>query len=190
MAWCGLALFAALACSAAAPATSVLGTDGTPMNGSARLRAGEPVPAGAEIDTGAQGAVRLRLHDGSGPTAASGTHVTLVPEGLRLDNGLLRLDVPEPGPGPSVTTRTSVARLRGGGAWLIASAAGGATQVGTLSGLLTLANPAGRSVSVPAGWGSRLEPGLAPTLPRAWSQVEFDGFLRRTTCCGDAAPKP
>ena len=160
------------------------------MNGSARLRAGSWCRRAPKSTRARRALCDCASTTAPDRTAASGTHVTLAPEGLRLNNGLLRLDVPEPGPGPSVTTRTSVARLRGGGAWLIASVAGGATQVGTLSGSLTLANSAGRSVSVPAGWGSRLEPGLAPTLPRAWSQVEFDGFLRRTTCCGDAARKP
>jgi len=38
----------------------------------------------------------------------------------------------------------------------------------------------GQSVSIPAHWGTRLEAGLDPVLPRLWAQAEFDAVIHLT----------
>jgi hypothetical protein len=75
------------------------------------------------------------------------------------------------------------------GDWFV-SADASAAQVGVLAGSVALSGAGGsRSVVIPAHWGTRLELGLAPMLPRTWSQVDFDGFIRRTECCQSPSPK-
>jgi hypothetical protein len=38
----------------------------------------------------------------------------------------------------------------------------------------------GQSVSIPAHWGTSLEAGLDPVLPRVWAQREFSAVIRLT----------
>jgi hypothetical protein len=38
----------------------------------------------------------------------------------------------------------------------------------------------GRSVTIPARWGARLEAGLDPVPARLWSAVEFADVIART----------
>ncbi len=46
----------------------------------------------------------------------------------------------------------------------------------------------GRSVSIPVRWGTRLEAGRDPMLPRVWSQMEFNAVIRLTECCEAGGP--
>jgi len=64
--------------------------------------------------------------------------------------------------------------------WFIGAQAGSA-QVGVLVGNVDLTSAAsGRSVSIPGRWGTRLEAGRDPVLPRNWTQAEFDAFTYST----------
>jgi hypothetical protein len=54
-------------------------------------------------------------------------------------------------------------------------------QVGVLAGTIDLRSAVtGESVSIPAHWGTRLEKGLNPVLPRVWLQREFNAVIRLT----------
>jgi hypothetical protein len=54
-------------------------------------------------------------------------------------------------------------------------------RVGVLEGSVILTSRAtGRSVSIPARWGARLEAGLDPVAPRPWSTAEFADVIART----------
>ena len=158
------------------------------------LQPGDAVPAGDTVVVPPDGNLKLQMADQSLILMAPGSSMTLSrydagPDRavrLALAQGLVRLQVPAI-PGAStfeVTTETSTAAMRSGAADWFVAVQSGAAQLGVLSGTVLLTSTGtGRSVSVPAHWGSRLEPGLSPTLPRAWAQVEFDGFIRRTACC-------
>jgi hypothetical protein len=53
--------------------------------------------------------------------------------------------------------------------------------VGVLEGSVILTSRAtGRSVTIPARWGARLEAGLNPVPPRVWSAAEFADVIART----------
>ena len=84
---------------------------------------------------------------------------------LSLTQGVLRAVV-APFGGPStfeVSTAVGTASVRSGSAdWFIDAQAGSA-QVGVLAGTVDLTSAArGRSVSIPARWGTRLEAGVTP----------------------------
>jgi hypothetical protein len=56
-----------------------------------------------------------------------------------------------------------------------------AAQVAVLVGTIDLRSAVtGDSVSIPARWGTRLETGLDPVLPRIWAQREFNAVIRLT----------
>lgn len=162
------------------------------------LKPGDGVPSGDTVVVPPDGNLKLQMADQSVILIAAGSSVTLSryeagPDRavrLALAHGLLRLQVPAASGASSfeVTTETSTAAMRSGAADWFVAVQGGAAQLGVLSGTVVLTSSGtGRSVSVPARWGSRLEPGLSPTLPRAWAQVEFDAFIRRTACCQSPA---
>jgi hypothetical protein len=57
----------------------------------------------------------------------------------------------------------------------------GSTQVGVLTGSVTLTSVAtGHGETVPARWGARLEAGRDPVPPRVWSEAEFADVIART----------
>jgi len=157
------------------------------------LAAGSPVHVGDTIDVPAGARLKLHMVDGSIISAASGTHVTIAhydagsgssPRDVHLDlaAGLLRAVVAVAAQ-PSkfeVETAVGVAAVRSTD-WFVGSDAQG-TQVGVLSGVVTLANPGGlNAVSIPARWGARIRgAGLAPTQPRLWKDAEFDDVIQRT----------
>jgi hypothetical protein len=91
----------------------------------------------------------------------------------------------------AVSTSAGTAALQSnGGDWFVAAQAG-SVQVAVLDGSVTLTSAATtRSVTMPSRWGTRLEGGLNPMLPRMWGQVEFDGFIRRTQCCQSPQQQP
>ena len=157
------------------------------------LAAGSPVHVGDTIDVPAGARLKLHMVDGSIISAASGTHVTIAhydagsgasPRDVHLDlaAGLLRAVVAVAAQ-PSkfeVETAVGVAAVRSTD-WFVGSDAEG-TQVGVLSGVVTLANAGGQNiVSIPARWGARIRgAGLAPTQPRLWKDSEFADVVART----------
>ena len=159
---------------------------------SSPLKLGDPVAVGATIAVPAPGKLKLRMVDGSIVSFAPGTRVTVAdyktaPDGSRqtailsLGEGLLR-SVVSPVPHPStyeVSTAVGVAAVRSTD-WLI-EAQPGSAQVGVLSGAVNLTSRAtGRSVTIPARWGARLEAGRDPVPARVWSPQEFAAVIART----------
>lgn len=193
---CAALLIAAASGSAwGAPAGTVAGTSGP-----CGLHDGDAVQVGQTVLTAPACNVKLQMADQSVILLAPDSSVTVTrydvgPFGrtvtLNLTQGLLRLTVP-PVPATSdfaVLTASGTAAMRSPAADWFVSVDIGAAQVGVLAGTVALtATVTQRSVAIPAHWGTRLEPGLDPMLPRAWAQVEFDGFIRRTACCQSTPP--
>jgi hypothetical protein len=64
--------------------------------------------------------------------------------------------------------------------WFI-EATPGATQVGVLTGSVSLTSTATkRAVTIPARWGARLEAGRDPVPARVWTAAEFAAVITRT----------
>lgn len=181
---------------AAAPAGEVLALkgacvaerDGKPMP----LKAGDPVLVGDTVVVPDDGRLKLRMVDGSVISEAAGSRMTIGSYaaggsgggrdvGLKLASGLLRAVVAPAGQ-PSrfeVETATGVAAVRSTDWFVSAKTAG--TQVGVLDGVVALTSAAThRAVSIPARWGSRVEPGRDPVPPRVWTKAEFDDVIGRT----------
>jgi len=102
---------------------------------------------------------------------------------LRLMGGALRAQVTSV-TGPStfeVSTAGGTASVGSASAdWFIKAQVDSA-QVGVLAGTVDLTSiVTGQSVSIPAHWGTRLEAGLDPVLPRLWAQAEFDAVIHLT----------
>ena len=202
-AWTLMAVGVSVPAWAGTPAFTVAGINGAATMHGAPLKSGDAITAGETIAVAPDATLKLQMADQSVILAAGGTTFTVTRYDtgaervvrLTLAEGLLRLTIPAASGASSVevATATSVASMRStSGDWFMANKAG-AAQVGTLAGNVALTStPTGQSVAVPAHWGSRLEPGLSPTLPRAWASVEFDGFIRRTACCQapQSAAKP
>ena len=133
--------------------------------------------------------LKLQMTDGSVISVAPGSSMTVTSYNVGgagrqcealVDAGVLRAVVAPVG-GPStfeVATAVGTASVRSGSAdWFIVAQAGSA-QVGVLAGTVDLTSAAtGRSVSIPAHWGTRLRGGLDPMLPRLWAQMEFDAVI-------------
>src|SRR5262249_60439209 len=118
---------------------------------------------------------------------ASGRHVR-----LSLTQGLLRAHVTS-AIGPStfeVSTAGGTASVASDSAdWFIKAQIGSA-QVGVLTGTVDLTSiVTEHTVSIPTHWGTDLQPGRAPVLPRRWAQNEFDAVIRLTECCQSVQPK-
>ncbi len=187
------------AANAAMVAGMVLGMSGPSAAQNQALRPGEPIEAGVAISVPLGSNLKLQMKDRSLIALAPGTTMTIARYDfdsggrhvqLALAHGLMHLLVTRIA-GPStfqVSTQTGTASVRSNSAdWLIAVQPNG-VQAGVLSGMVVLTGTTSRSVSIPAHWGTRLEPGLDPMLPRVWGQVEFDAFLRRTECCQPSQP--
>jgi hypothetical protein len=182
----GLMLWADAA--AATPAGTVIGVSGSCTDRGRVLNRGDTVQIGDTLDVAAGGSLKLRMADGSMISAASGTSVTIANYGsagsggaakLWLMQGLLRIT--------SVTRLFDVSTAVGTASvgsdsadWFIKTQAGSA-QVGVLAGTIDLTNVVtGQSVSIPARWGTRLETGRVPVVPRVWTQMEFNAVIRVT----------
>jgi hypothetical protein len=180
----------------AAPAGSVVGLSGECFvvsgGGRTALRLGQPVQVGDRVDVSSQGKLKLRMADGTVVSVASGTSLTIAAYAvdgagqrrdaqLSLGQGLLRAVV-APGGQPArfeVETAVGTAAVRSTD-WFV-EAAGGAMQVGVLTGSVVMTSAATRrEVSIPARWGARLESGRDPVPARVWSQAEFDSVIGRT----------
>ena len=182
--------------AAAAPAGTVVGLNGECFveSGGSRnpLKLGQAVQIADTVDVPASGKLKLRMADGSVISVAAGSRVTISSYGvnaagqredahLALGQGLLRAVV-TPGPRPAsfeVDTAVGAAAVRSTD-WFV-EAAGGALQVGVLTGSVDMSSrTTGRTVAIPAHWGARLEAGRDPVPPRTWSQAEFDAVITRT----------
>ena len=193
MPWAGAAPMAELAGTVAA-------VSGPCLSHGRALKPGDAVRVGDAIDVPAGGNLKLQMIDRSVIAVAPGSNVTVASydtDGagrharLSLAQGLLRAAV-TPGAGPStfeVSTAVGTASVRSTPADWFILAQGGSAQVGVLTGTVDLASAATRrSVSIPARWGTRLEGGRDPVLPRVWAQTEFDAVSRLTECCQSAQP--
>jgi hypothetical protein len=144
-----------------------------------------------EVLAGAK--LKLRMNDGSIIALASGSRLKIADyridtDGKRrnatlsLGQGLLRAVVSLFGGVPhfEVDTATGVAAVRSTD-WFI-EARPGSTQVGVLSGRVSLKSVAtGQSIVIPARWGARVEAGRDPVPARVWSEAEFADFIARTS---------
>jgi FecR protein len=183
----GLVLWAGAA--AATPAGTVIGVSGLCTDHGHLLKRGDAVQIGATIDVPADGNLKLQMADGSMISVAPGSSLNVVNYSisssgryvkLSLMRGLLRAQVSSV-IGPStfeVSTAGGTASVTSNSAdWFIKAQAGSA-QVAALAGTIDLTSTVtGYSVSVPAHWGTRLETGLDPVLPRVWAQREFNAII-------------
>ena len=141
-------------------------------------------PAGAKL--------KLLMADGSVISVGSGTKLTIQAYGfdkssqhrnvvLALAGGLLRAVVAKVA-APSVfevTTASGVAAVRSTD-WFIENK-GNSTRVGVLRGAVELTGAAsGRSVRIPARWGSHVAAGKDPVPARLWTAAEFADVIGRT----------
>jgi len=157
------------------------------------LKIGDPVHEGDTVDVPEGSKLKLRMSDGTIISVASGTKLTIAAykldsaagrrdAKLALASGLLRAVVSPFGQAShfEVDTATGVAAVRSTD-WFIEALAT-STQVGVLSGSVSLTSLATKSeVSIPARWGARIEAGRAPVPPRVWTQAEFDKVIARTS---------
>jgi hypothetical protein len=178
--------------AAHAAAGTVVAVSGSCTAGGRPLKLGDSVQVSDMLDVPTGAKLKLRMSDGSIISLAPGTRVAVAAyevDGagrrrsaqLALAQGLIRAIVaPVERPATfEVSTAVGAASVRGTD-WFIDVQAG-STQVGVLTGSVDLASAAtGRTVTIPAHWGTRLEAGRDPVQPRVWSQAEFDALIRRT----------
>jgi hypothetical protein len=156
------------------------------------LKLGDPIAVSDTVIVPADGKLKLRMNDGSVISLASGTRLTIATyqtDGsgqrenaeLSLAQGLLRAVV-APVDHPSkfeVSTAVGTAAVRSTD-WFIEIQPNG-IQVGVLTGIVSLISAATEhAVTIPAGWGARLEPGRDPVLARRWATAEFQDVITRT----------
>jgi hypothetical protein len=180
--------------AAALPAGEVLAVKGEPSveSGGKRslVKLGDAVQVGDTIDVPVGAKLKLRMSDGSVIAAAPGTRVTIETytaeprdAKLALASGLLRAVV-SAARQPArfeVDTATGVAAVRSTDWFVQVQNNGTATQVGVLTGSVSLSSAAThRAVEIPARWGARVEGGRDPVPARVWSQAEFDDVIQRT----------
>lgn len=161
---------------------------------------GEAIYVDDTVQVSPGGKLRLRMSDGSMLSLASGTSLRIDAYGvdgggrrqsasMSLGQGLLR-SVTAPAAGSAsfeVNTAVGASGVRSTD-WFV-EAAPGYQQVAVLSGSAYLASRStGRSVTIPAGAGTRLQAGGDPAPPRPLSQSEFASLIARTD--GAAAPGP
>jgi hypothetical protein len=178
--------------AAATPVGTVIGVSGSCTDHGYLLKPGDAVQIGATIDVPTGGNLKLQMADGSVISVAPGSSLNVVNYSisgsgryvkLALMRGLLRTQVSSV-TGPSifeVSTAGGTASVTSNSAdWFIKAQAGSA-QVAVLAGTIDLMSTmTGYSVSVPAHWGTRLETGLDPVLPRVWAQREFNAIIDLT----------
>jgi hypothetical protein len=174
----------------ATPAGTVAVVSGSCRDNGHVLKAGDAVQIGDTVEVPADSHLKLQMVDGSVIAIAPGSSITVerynvASSGrdvkLSLTQGLLRAQVTSV-TGPSTfeaSTAAGIASVVSASAdWFIRTQAD-AAQVGVLAGIVDLTSMVtGQSVSIPAHWGTRLEPGLDPVLPRVWAQREFNAVIR------------
>jgi hypothetical protein len=198
--WFGVLVFGMLLLSGvaamAAPAGSVVGLNGQCFreSGAQRspLKMGDAVAVGETVEVPAGGKLKLLMTDGSVIALASGSKMTIADyradaggqrqvAHLTLPEGLVRAVVAPAGGAPNFDVSTAVGTAAARSTDWFVEARAGAAQVGVLSGTVSLTSAAtGRSETIPARWGARLEAGRDPVPARVWTQAEFDAFIGRT----------
>jgi hypothetical protein len=178
-----------------APAGTVVALTGSCSVYARVLERGDGIEVNDTVDVPADSNLKLQMADGTLISVAPESRLTVASYSvgetgrhtmLVLTQGLLRALVP-PTAGPltfDVSTPVGLASLRSAAAdWFVRAEAGSA-QVGVLTGAVDFASAAtGESVSIPAHWGTRLEAGRSPMMPRMWAQMEFEAVIRLTACC-------
>ncbi|HUB97052.1 MAG TPA: FecR family protein [Stellaceae bacterium] len=155
------------------------------------LKIGDAVHVGDSVDVPQGAKLKLRMADGTIISVAADSHLTINQYALggtekrdaRFDlaNGLLRAVVTAVGQPQKfeVSTATGVAAVRSTD-WFI-EAKPGSAQVGVLGGEVAFSSVAtGKTVEIPARWGSRIEMGRDPVPARVWTKAEFDAVIART----------
>jgi hypothetical protein len=192
----GTAAFAATLAGKVVAVSGPCSVHGLALNlGSAlQVRDTVEVPAGSNL--------KLQMADGTVISIAPGSSMTVTRYDansggrdvkLSLEHGLLRAFVaPVRGPsGFEVSTAAGIASVRSDSADWFIKAQADSIQVGVLAGVVDVTSVATRrSASVPAHWGTRMESGLDPVLPRVWAQMEFNAVIRLTECCRTVQLKP
>ena len=186
----GLMLWAGSAAAAAAGA--VIAVSGSCSDHGRVLNRGDPVQIGDTLDVPAGGNLKLQMADGSVISVAPDSTMTVASYSidgsgrdvrLSLTRGALRAQVTS-STGPStfeVSTSVGTASVDSASADWFIKAQPDSGQVGVLAGTIDLSSAVtGESVSIPAHWGTRLEKGLNPVLPRVWLQREFNAVIRLT----------
>ena len=186
----GLMLWAGPA--AATPAGTVVEVSGSATDHGRVLNRGETAQIGDTLDVPPGGNLKLQMADGSVISLAPDSTMTVASYSidsagrdvrLSLTRGALRAQVTS-STGPStfeVSTAGGTASVDSAPADWFIKAQPDSAQVGVLAGIIDLRSAVtGESVSIPARWGSRLEKGLGPVLPRVWLQREFNAVIRLT----------
>ena len=192
----GILVFAAPQAQAAADAGQVVGVAGQAaiVSGGQRAAAklGDALHVGDTVEVSANSKLKMRMVDGSVISAAAGTQMTIqsysASGGQRQDaavalaSGLLRSVVSSTSQPArfEVDTATGTAVTRSTD-WFIEVQQGNSMQVGVLTGTVAMTSrQTSRSVTIPAGWGARLEAGRDPVPARVWTPAEFSAVITRT----------
>jgi hypothetical protein len=186
----GLMLWAGPA--AATPAGTVVEVSGSATDHGRVLSRGETAQIGDTLDVPPGSNLKLQMADGSVISLAPDSTMTVASYSidssgrdvrLSLTRGALRAQVTS-GTGPStfeISTAGGTASVASAPADWFIKAQPDSAQVGVLAGTVDLRSAVtGESVSIPARWGTRLEKGLDPVLPRVWLQREFNAVIRLT----------
>lgn len=186
----GLTLWSGAA--AGTPAGTVIDVSGSCTDRGRVLNRGDPVQNGDTLDVPAGSNLKLQMADGSMISIAPDTTMTVTAYNindsgrdvkLSLTQGVVRariasITVPST---LEVSTPVGTASVASESADWFIKAQADSVQVGVLAGTVDLTSiTTGQSVSIPAHWGTRLETGLDPVLPRVWAQTEFDAVIRLT----------
>jgi hypothetical protein len=176
----------------ATPAGTVVVVSGSCTDHGRVLKSGDAVQISDTVEVPAGGNLKLQMADGSMISVAPGSSMTVANYNfsgsgrdvrLSLTQGLLRAQVSLVTGSSTfeVSTAVGIASVGSDSAdWFIKAQAGSA-QVGVLTGTVDLTSAVtGQSVTIPARWGTRLETGLDPVLPRVWTQKEFSGVIHLT----------
>jgi hypothetical protein len=188
-------LFGLMLWSGAAVAMSagtVIDVNGSCTDHGRVLNRGDQVQIGDTLDVPAGSNLKLQMADGSMISVAPNSTMTVTTYNingsgrhvkLSLTQGVLRARVTSVTV-PStfeVSTAVGIASVASESADWFIKAQTDSAQVGVLTGTVDLTSTTtGQSVSIPAHWGTRLETGLDPVLPRIWAQTEFDAVIRLT----------
>ena len=178
--------------AAAMPAGTVIGVSGSCTDHGRVLNRGDAVQIGDTLNVPVSANLMMQMADGSVISVAPDSSLSVTSYSidgsgrnvrLRLMGGALRAQVTSV-TGPStfeVSTAGGTASVGSASAdWFIKAQVDSA-QVAVLAGTVDLTSiVTGQSVSIPAHWGTRLEAGLDPVLPRLWAQAEFDVVIQLT----------
>ena len=176
----------------ATPAGTVVGVSGSCADHGRALNRGDVVQIGDTLDVPAGGNLKLQMADRSVISVAPDSSMTVAAYSidgsgrdvrLSLARGALRAQVTSV-TGPStfeVSTAAGTASVGSASADWFIEAQPDAAQVGVLAGTIDLTSTeTAQSVSIPARWGTHLETGLDPVLPRVWAEREFNTVIRLT----------